>query len=164
MLCLWNSHKEFDELRRYYKVLEAKSAPVVNGNDRLWACYRMKSNGKLGKYFVVASIWKFYNYIYQDHVSLNWYKIILKNHGCLFYLDIEVPTVIQTQYSVGECQLLERPICYIFPDITSVDTDPVLQKYFRLASEDWTDNVCTNLKPGLLILMHAKNKDTICYY
>ena len=142
MLRSWKSSTDARVLTRFYKLSEAEAYAATMGRERVWACDRRKIDGTVGKYFVVASVQRFYEHICAGRDDLNWYELISKDFPCVFHLDIEVPVVHQTEYPVDEMFELEKRFRFIYPEISSSQAKKALRKYFRICSADWTDIEC----------------------
>ena len=126
----------FVQIKRFYN-LNVAFKHLSFENDRVWACDRWRASkefGKkvLGKYFIVMSSVKFYNYLCSGNKCLTWYEVILPNKPCNFHLDIKLCVLDKSDLPSKEV-LLKR-IMILFPDKSPQFLDSIYKLYVEFAT------------------------------
>jgi hypothetical protein len=93
---------------------DAEKAKNYDG-QRIWACDRKKTDGSLGKFFVVKSPFEFFLYQVDPRNSehMNWYEIIGKDSPCCLHFDVEVGVVSKDAASCFDDAMLGKRLDFL---------------------------------------------------
>ena len=123
--------------KKYYSLNEA-CTNMSSTDNRVWACDREKEIG-VGKFYVVKSSKRFYEYLCSGNTTLNWYEMILPNKPCNFYLGIEVG-VLTPDPKLFRFMRKRREI--IFPNKSAKFVTVLCKIYIGVSKLRFDDDAC----------------------